>query len=197
MSKIDIYSEEYNEKDLNPIFNGGVAGIAKNCSARVERKKDGDPANHPKYRIVYTDEKGGSINEGYFDNIDEATDKGKAYFVKAMRHLLTQSGTKLAGGADTYSQLLDMSMRELSKAMPKNKYNLAVQFGTKDYPKSFLETNGYYGVLNVDSERLPNTHKDALMTRPVADDDMTPKETKDTSFMDGNDDTVTTDDINW
>lgn len=169
---IDIYSEEYKDQDLNPIFNGGMAGVVKGCAARVEKKTDKDPDNFPKYRIVYIDEKGGEINKGYFDNYDEASDKAKKYFVKEMRHLLDQSGTKLATKANSYSELLDAAMKELYKAMPKNKYNLAVSFGTESYPKSFLEINGYWGILNVDSDRLPNVSKDALRERPAPDNDL-------------------------
>lgn len=194
---IDIYSDEYNEQELNRIFNGGVAGIAKNCTARVEKKTDADAANHPKYKIIYTDEKGGEINEGYFDNLDlpTASDKAKKYFIKSMRHLLSQSGTKISSGQSTYSEILDAAMKELYKAMPKNKYNLAVQFGTKEYPKAFLEPNGYWGVLNVESDRLPNTHKDALMERPTPDNVDKPEKSELDLGQDSGE--VTEDETSW
>ena len=196
---IDIYSEEYKDKELNPIFNGGMAGVVKNCTARVEKKTDKDPDNFPKYRIVYIDEKGGEINKGYFDNYDDASDKAKKYFVKEMRHLLDQSGTKLAVKANSYSELLDAAMKELYKAMPKNKYNIAVSFGTESYPKSFLEINGYWGVLNVDADRLPNTPKDALIERPTPDGDLTPDEKKDVDELSfgGDSETFEEDSTDW
>jgi hypothetical protein len=190
---ININDEKYNDKPLNPIFNGGVAGVAKNISARVEKKKDGDSDNAPKYKIIFTDENNGEFNKGYFDNVDGASQKAQDYFVREMKHLLRESNTKTEKEKYTsYSEILDDTMKILYKEMPKNKYNVAVSFGSKDFPKRFLELDGFWGLRNIDSDLMPNLTKDALRVRPMPDNE----ETVNNDLVDTDGD-ITEEEVDW
>ena len=191
---INLDSEEYNEKTVNPIFNGGQAGVVKGVTARIERKKDGDNPKSPDFKIFFIDDKNGEMNVGYYDDKDAASDKGKAYFVREMKHLARESGIKLPNEIASLSDLLNLTMKGLSTAMPKNKYNVAVSFGKKTYPKSFLEiSGGFWAILNVESDRMPNLDKEAVIERPVQDDEITITGDDDMPFKEEG----TTNDLDW
>jgi len=57
------------------IFNGGMAGKVENVKMSVEKKQPGDADNIPDYKLIFKQENGAAINQGFYyhknnDNYD-------------------------------------------------------------------------------------------------------------------------------
>lgn len=163
MSAINLNDAKY-DVSSNKVFNGGNAGIVNNCKIRVERKKAEDPDNAPKYKVILTDSNGGEVNKGYFDGFDKMSDKAKEFFVKEMKYLANLFEVKLPEAVESYGALLDATMRGCFENMPGKLVNVAVAYGTIDYPKRYLQVESAFSI-TATSEK-PYLGPKALMVRP-------------------------------
>lgn len=162
---ININDEKFQEeqKEFKPIFNGGKAGVARNCSIRIEKKKDGDHVNAPAYKLYFIEENGAEIDDPLFDLKEGASEKQQAYWVKKMNYLQSQFGFKIANGAGSSSDILDAVAKGIHENKNGKKFGVAVGFGKASYPKSYLEIDGYWDFRNEDEI----TEANPLVLRPV------------------------------
>jgi len=165
MSAINLNDAKY-DVTANKVFNGGKAGVVNNCKIRVERKKADDADNAPKYKVILTDEAGGEVNKGYFDGFEKMSDKAKDFFVKEMKYLSSLFEVKLPEAVESYGALLDATMRGCFDNMPGKLVNVAVAYGTVDYPKRFLQVESAFSITS--TSETPYLGPKALMIRPEA-----------------------------
>jgi hypothetical protein len=161
---INLNDEQFAEKPLVKIFNGGVAGVVNGVKVRVERKKADESEKSPKYKIILKDENDAEMNKGYgfiSKDIDkDFSDKAKGFFVKEMRHLCSLFDVKFPDTVDTYNELLDLVMKGChSKGEIIG--NVVVSYGMKDYPKAFLEIASAYNIVKP-TEKVSITAKHQL-----------------------------------
>lgn len=165
MSAINLNDAQYELKSVK-VFNDGVAGVAKNCKIRVERRKAEDADNAPKYKVILTDEAGGEVNKGYFGNFDKSSPKALEFFVKEMKHLANLFEVKLPDAVDSYDTLLNETMKGCHSAMQGKLVNVAVSYGTAKYPNKYLQVASAFSITA--TSETPYLGADALMVRPAA-----------------------------
>ena len=83
------------------IFNNGVAGIIENVSVSAEYRKPEDKENAPNLKVIFTDDKGGSVNMGVWslervaaENMEKAT-KSLGTVAKHIFHCIYGKATPL------------------------------------------------------------------------------------------------------
>lgn len=82
------------------VFNGGVAGSVSNVGVTVEKKKSSDHMNAPDYKVIFTDQNGGTCNVGFYyptkmDNqTKEAFDRGVNMNLRRIREIVDALGLK-------------------------------------------------------------------------------------------------------
>jgi hypothetical protein len=162
MSLINLNDSQYDVKVVK-IFNNGVAGVANGCSIRVEKRKPTDADNAPLYKIILTDEAGAEINKGYFGNFEKSSDAALTFFVKEMKHLASLVGFELPGNVESYSDLLNVTMKGVNDNCTGKFVNVFVSYGTKDRPKKYLEIASSFSI--VKSTDKPYENPKAQMTR--------------------------------
>jgi len=170
---INLNDKQFENNEVK-IFNGGEAGVVKDCAVRIEKKGADDPDNMPDYKVIVTDKTGAEINQGIFDNFDTASDKALKFFVRSMKHLAGVFKVKDQQPAQvaSYRELLDVTMKICNKNQNNVRVNVAVYFGTEDRPnkKGFLEIDWFWGLRNVE-DGIPTLSKTALTERPAPDGD--------------------------
>jgi hypothetical protein len=168
---INLDDKKYEVKDVK-IFNGGNAGIVKECNVRIERRGADEDTKLPLYKLVFTDNTKAELNDSIFNNFDNMSEKALEFFVRKMKHLakVFRVDDKLPARVASYDELLDITMRLCHKNSSNIKVNLAVCYGTKAKPSRYLMVDGFWGIQNAE-DTIPVLSKNALLERPEADDD--------------------------
>lgn len=130
------------------VFNGGEAGKAKSVTVKMEEAGvDGVPANAnanaPRFKVWFEESNGQRVNKACFDikpseypnsygkTYEETMKKEWAWLNKVVEHT---GGTKVMSFTDDTDLF-----RKVKAAIGPNKVNVFVNYGTKSYPKAFLE----------------------------------------------------------
>lgn len=163
MSVINLNDAQYEVKSVK-VFNGGVAGVVKNCGIRVERRKADEADTAPKYRVIVIDSEGAEVNKGYFGNFEKSSPKALEFFVKEMKHLAGLFKVELPATIDSYNSLLDITMRGCFENTANRLVNVAVSYGTTKYPNKYLQIASAFAITPI--TETPYLGPDALMVRP-------------------------------
>lgn len=146
---LKLGDEKYQEKDRKIVFNGGKAGVVRNCSVRIEKRVDGENELAPKYKMYFTDENGAEINRGFFSpNIK--SEKQDLFFMREMNHILKQCDVAIPKeqGFNTHEEILDFVMKSCKDIIKTQKFGVAVSYGTAKKPSSYLEVGGFWEFRN-------------------------------------------------
>lgn len=178
---MDLNSSEFATKEIK-VFNNGEAGKVKNVKVAVEKRKVDEPESHPDYKLIFTDENGGSVNMGVYywkDNpqkSDEQNTRSKGFFIQRLlsvaKSLLGNDYVFPAVKSD--DDAVNVIMKLVNNAVKggNNVINLFTTYGTTGYPKKFLNVRFFDFIEAVDTpdgaSRL-NPKRDDLMIRPVDD----------------------------
>lgn len=184
---IDLNNSEEFVKEFK-IFNDGNAGVVENVKITIEPKSN-NPIDdkRPNYRVVATDSKGGSINEGFY--YQEADSKAFNNY-QAQRLIMLARGIL---GKDiqfpiwnTPKETLDGVMSMIAPALNKL-YRVAVCYGTTKNPDQYLNFKAFGSFIQPMSEpnALTFTSSDCMVK-------MTPKPTVIT-----NNNPANVDDLPW
>lgn len=163
MSVINLNDAQYEVKSVK-VFNGGVAGVVKNCGIRVERRKADEADTAPKYRVIVVDSEGAEVNKGYFGNFEKSSPKALEFFVKEMKHLAGLFKVELPATIDSYNSLLDITMRGCFENTASRLVNVAVSYGTTSYPSKYLQIASAFSITPI--SETPYLGPNALMVRP-------------------------------
>ena len=146
---LKLGDEKYQEKDRKAVFNGGKAGVVNNCTVRIERKGPEENEKAPKYKMYFTDETGAEINRAFFvPNIK--SEQQDIFFMREMNHVLKQCGIEIPKdkGFNDHEEILDFVMKSCKDAITKEKFGVAVAYGTTKKPSSYLEVGGFWEFRN-------------------------------------------------
>ena len=188
MSYLD--NEKFEDKPAILTFNGGKAGVVRNCTVKVEKKGSGDRENAPEYKVLAWDEnqvknvdgvaeeKIYPVNKGYFYRDTFASDRAEQFAVNELKHVLKTFDHELDGiklklsrEIKDYNDFLDYTMEFLFGAIKggNNTFDLVVDYGNTGYEKSFLQLNGYPWYIGKCGAKLENS-RNAIIERPTPDD---------------------------
>lgn len=148
---LNINDNKFEDKGQKPIFNNGKAGVARNCTGKITKRGADDPENSPKYKLYWTDENGAEVNKGLFELNEKSSDGAKQYFVKEMKHIMSQceqNWDRVEWDENNLNEMLDYVMKKCKDAFAENKWGVGVSFGTVDRPDRFLKVNGFWEYRN-------------------------------------------------
>ena len=158
---INLNDSQYELKTVK-IFNGGDAGVVNGVSMRVEKRKPTDADNAPLYKIILTDSTGAEINKGYFD-VSNGSEAAKKFFVTEMKHLVHLVEKEHPASVESYSQLLDITMRTVHENVAGRAFNVFVSYGTAQYPSKYLQVGSAFDIVKANEK--PYVNPKALLTR--------------------------------
>lgn len=143
---INLNDESFDSKQGTLIFNNGTPGLVENVIISVDKKKGDDKPKSPDYKLAFTDEKGGVANMPFWF-ITEATQyktveelvKGQGKAMKHILHAMLGEATQLPS-FNNAEEMLNGCMKMIHEACKSGiKYKVYTNYGTPDYPKSFIQ----------------------------------------------------------
>jgi len=166
---INLNDKQFENNEVK-IFNGGEAGVVKDCAVRIEKKAADDAENAPAYKLIITDETGAEINQGFFDDPDGGSEAAQTFFVKSMKHMANVFKVQLPEEVNSLKDLLDTTMKLCNKNQNNVKVNVAVCYGNEKRPSNYIRIDWFWGLKNVE-DGIPTLSKTALTERPAPDGD--------------------------
>lgn len=174
------------------IFNGGIAGKVNNVSFNVERKKSTDIDTAPDYKVIYKDETGSMINQGFYyhkDNAMNSEQKNKdneGYLVGRVLSIAKAILPKdfIFEQFNTSKEAIDYLFKLISDNCQGKTVNIFTTYGTVTKPSQYLGLRYFNFIEAVDTQvsRLVKNNTDQ-MERIVPDSQKTGEEVKqDTSW---------------
>lgn len=183
------------------IFNNGKAGVVPGCTVKVTKKDSKEVSTAPNYKLEGLDEAQQKalangeeniypVNKGFWYkdsyNSDSSnkfsSEKAESYAVNELKHLLKTFGhpheyiegnlnIKIDAELKCFNDFLDYVMDFIQKSDNNTKYDLVVDYGNENYPKSFLQLNGmpWYIKASSDDKTELQTKINALLERPKPD----------------------------
>lgn len=149
---IDINNEQFEEKEVKAVFNGGNSGVVRNCDVYFEKRDVDANERAPLYKLFFKDEIGATVDRAYFTPNEDANDVVKGFFGKEMKHLMSQFGAEW--DKTQFASMLELLTYVIRKVQPLaagKKFGVAVCFGTLKRPNTYLEVDGYWGFRNEDN----------------------------------------------
>lgn len=160
------------------IFNNGVAGKVENVKMTVEKKQPGDADNVPDYKLIFKQESGATINQGFYyhknnDNYD-AKRNGDLERWTVSRVL---SAAKAVVPSDfvfptvsTSKEAMDSLFKIVKDNSEDKLVNVFVTYGTVAKPSQYIGLRYFEFVeaANASPSRLTRKNGD-MMERLVAD----------------------------
>jgi len=168
---INLNDKQFENNEVK-IFNGGEAGVVKDCAVRIEKKTADDAENAPAYKLIVTDDSGAEVNQGFFDDPDGGSEAAQTFFVKSMKHVagVFKVQDQLPAQVGSLKELLDTTMKLCNKNQNNVKVNVAVCYGNEKRPSNYIRIDWFWGLKNVE-DGIPTLSKTALTTRPAPDSD--------------------------
>ena len=184
--------KDFGVRDVS-IFNNGKSGIVEGVAVRVEKKKSGEPAINPDYRLIAEDALG-EVNEGFWYQTDVAN------FKKFQSQRLIRLGKGVFGESfefplfDTPVQALDEVLKAVANAVKNKGCRVAVCYGTTKRPQRYLRFKSFGRFLELMNE-FPKTEmsfdKGDNLTRP----EVTP--TEESTLLKSDSKPIESDDSDW
>lgn len=193
MENFNVNDPSFQEGSANLVFNKGLTGVVTDVKIKVVKKTVSDKETSPDYKIYVwdkdqianidklTDDKIYPVNKGFYYTSEFKTEKGKQFAVRELRQFLKVAGHpadekgNFIFGETTfkdYNAFLDYTMLYLKKTIDSDsslKFDVSVDYGTKDYPKEFLQLNGFpHWICRTGAEKLALS-RDSLLERPKKD----------------------------
>lgn len=194
---INLNNDEFDASEGAAIFNNGKAGIAENVTLSLEKKKPEDKEKAPDYKIVFTDENGGSCNyslwyvesETQYSSVEEQIKKqGKV--LKHLAHAILGEGFQFPEFANAKG-MLDGVMKAIKGGLkPGLKFRVFANYGAGKYTKLYIQPRTWVPFLepmsvDIEETRLKQGNLD-VMSRLESDNDSS--ESTSDSMADGVDD---------
>lgn len=183
-------------EERKAVFNDGKAGVAKGVTITIKAKADGDPDNYPAYRVIYKDQNGGEVNEGYFYTDEKVDSEGNpvGIYKFAIEHLVNLCRGVFGENYTfpeykSFKDFVDDTMRKLYKEVRGKKYQVLVAYGTTKRPESYLRVV-FFGsfILPENSTKSLSLSNSALTERPAMDRDDSPVTEEDMKSSEEEDD---------
>ena len=143
--KIDLNGKDF--EGGTAIFNGGNAGLAKDVTISVAKRKVDEPENYPNYKLIVKDSDGLEISQGFYyftpnPQKDEAHNEKRAtQEVSRVLHLARAvMGADYDFPADIASveQAYDVLFALVKDNAEGKKFNVFTTYGTTMRPSKYL-----------------------------------------------------------
>lgn len=179
---INLNSEEYDASEGVAVFNDGKAGVAENVAVSLEKKKPEDKENAPDYKIVFTDEKGGTCNYSLWYVEKKTEYKSVEELIKRQGKVLKHLAHAILGQDFQFpefknaKEMLDGAMKAIKGGLKKGlKFRVFVNYGAGDYAKKYIQPRTWVPFIepmsvSAEETRLTPGNLD-VMSRLEADDD--------------------------
>ena len=156
------------------IFNNGDAGRVDGVKLSIEKKDSDDTSNKPDYKILITDENGGSVNQGFYY---PSQDDDDARFNQLIGRIL--SIAKAVIPADfLFKDVAGMSRNEIvdyifsvaKQFESRTLVNVFVNYGTVTKPSIYLSLRYFNFIERPDAARTGLTKRNTdVLVRPEQD----------------------------
>lgn len=157
-------------------FNGGVAGIVNNVTAKISKKTPEDKPNSPDYKVTFTDEKGGSCNTSFWYVTEATSYKTVEELIASQAKVLKHLVHAIMGDSyqfppyETAKAMLDGCMATIHKAVAGQKFRIFANYGTKTAQKKYIQPRSWVPFIepasvSIESTRLVASDLD-LLERP-------------------------------
>ena len=191
---IDLNNSEFAEKEIK-IFNGGVAGAVPNVSLRVEKRKIEEPETNPLFKVFFTDELGGEVNQAWWSftpnsqKSDEQNKQLQGYYISRLLHLARAVMGKeyQFPAVESVDEALTLVMGLVNDNAGGSKFNIFVNYGTTRKPSQYLSVR-YFNFIekNVEGAKIgltptnsdvmeritedqPDSNSESIVDQPVTD----------------------------
>lgn len=179
MSIFDLNAMGNEGGSTSVVFNNGIAGKVENVSVDVIKKGPGDGERNPDYKVVYTDDKGAQVNQGFYYYVNNDSLSSEENATKAgynINRLLGIAKSLVPEGftfpeVKSANEAIDTLMSIIKENKDNNKVNVFVTYGTTDRPSTYLNLRYFNFVEKAGTtgySRL-NVKGDDKMERPQAD----------------------------
>ena len=137
---INLNSDTFKEKEYSAIFNGANAGRAKNTTIAVTKKTAVDPDNLPDYKLIVTDENGGSVNEGFYYTEENDTKKSDLLISRILHIARAVLGKDYEfPNYGSYKEAVDGMFKLINKNAEGKTFSVFVTYGNVGYPSKYLK----------------------------------------------------------
>ena len=129
------------------IFNNGEAGKVENVSISVEKKGPEMADNAPEYKVIFTDDNGGTCNSSFwyvtapteYATVDDQVQKqGKV--LKHVIHAIYGANFQFPGGFTSATELLDGCMKLIRDGLQSGlKFRIFANYGVKTSIKKYIQ----------------------------------------------------------
>lgn len=147
---INLNDASFDAREGSAIFNNGNAGVAENVTMSIVKRKPDDKPNSPEYKLVFTDENGGSCNTSFW-YVEQAT----AY--ATVEELIKKQGTILKhvihaiyGGSyqlpsfNSAKEMLDGCMKIVRDGLTNGgKFRVFANYGSTQSVKSYIQPRSW------------------------------------------------------
>jgi len=148
--EINLNDNSFNASEGVAIFNGGKAGVAENITVTLSKKTAEDKEFAPDYKIIFTDENGGTCNtplwyvtkETQWNSVEELIKKqGKV--LKHLLHCALGPNAQLPV-VNSAQAMLDEAMKMLKGALPTlGQVRILANYGTEEYRKKYIQPRSW------------------------------------------------------
>ena len=148
---INLNDDSYNAKEGKAIFNDGNAGLVNNVVVSISKKKPEDKENAPDYKLTFTDENGAEANTSFwyvtkataFATTEELLKK-QGTIMKHILHSIYGAGYVIPTLPSDAQGFLDGCMKLIRDGLQSGlKFRVFANYGTPDYPKSFIQPRSW------------------------------------------------------
>jgi hypothetical protein len=160
------------------IFNGGMAGKVESVKMSVEKKQPGDADNIPDYKLIFKQENGASINQGFYyhKNNDNYDTKRNADLERwTVSRVLSAAKSVVPNDfvfptVSTSKEAMDSLFKIIKDNADEKLVNVFVTYGTTQKPSQYLGLRYFEFVeaSNTPSSKLVRKNGD-MMDKLVAD----------------------------
>lgn len=179
---INLNNDEFDASEGKAIFNGGKAGVVENVTLSLEKKKPEDKDNAPDYKIVFTDENGGTCNtslwyvekETQYASVEEQIKK-QGKILKHLVHAILGKDYQFPEFANAKG-MLDGVMKAIKGGLkPGLKFRVFANYGAGKYAKQYIQPRTWVPFVesmsvDIEETRLKQSNLD-VMSRLEADND--------------------------
>lgn len=171
------------------VFNNGIAGRVENVRIEVAKRKADEAENVPNYKLIFTDENGSQVNQGFYyhkDNDQYSSEKNEANAGYLIGRILSAAKSVVPEDfvfpdveGKNVNEIVDILFTIIREHCSDKRVNVFVTYGTKDRASQYLGLRFFDFIerAGTASSRLREKGND-MMERLVADKPMGSSEEK-------------------
>ena len=147
----NLNDASFDAKPGTIIFNNGDAGVVNNVTVTIAKKTAEDKPTSPDYKLVFTDENGGTCNTSFY-YITEATSwatidelvKKQGTVLKHVLHAIYGNSYVIPGTFSTAKELLDGCMKLVRDGLASGaKFRVFANYGSTQKVSNYIQPRNW------------------------------------------------------